>query len=281
MKKTLIGFVTFGQSIFTELMIESIINTTVNKVDMFAIIGKPSDNKTKGILKEFKIPYKVHNKNYGFPYSINDIYDYAWKENNYDNLIIAGNDIIAYPFAIDSLINFANNSDYDMVSALQYDVRDLTKAFPKTKQYFEGNDYKIYDFSSKCWNNFTDYGNKIKLGKMLLYDIQNLCLYKKSVFDSIGYTDVNYFPAYFIDNDYARRIVLSKLKYCSLLNARFFHFWSRTMKQGSGGSNSKYFENNRNYYISKWGGDVGNEVESQCLTISTREKELEIIDSWR
>jgi GT2 family glycosyltransferase len=164
---------------------------------------------------------------------------------------------------------------------LQYDVKDLTREHPETMQYFNGDSYVIEDFSAEPWKKFNGFSSEPNIADMRLYDIQNLCLYKKSVFDTIGYTDVSFYPAYFIDNDYARRIVLSNIKVCSMVNARFFHFWSRVINQGSGGSNHHYFENNEMYYKAKWGGKVGEETKIPELKISSRMWEEEIVNSWR
>jgi len=282
MSKNLFAFVTFGGLEFTKLAVESIKETVKNDHDIFAVVGKPNDVETLNYLSQEGISYKVHTENMGFPASVNDIYDYAWKQNNYDNLILLGNDVILYPHAGDSLINLANNSDYSIISALQYDVRDLIKDFPETKQYFQGESCIITDFSGKPWEKFrSDFFYVDEIAHMQLYDIQNLCLYKRETFDKIGYLDVNFFPAYFVDNDYAKRISLSNIKCCSIKNARFFHFWSRVFKQGSGGSTDYYFECNRRYYFNKWGGLVDQETKVPELGIFSREHELKTIRKWR
>ena len=326
MSKNLFAFVTFGLPEFTKLAVESIRETVKNDYDIFAILGKPGDVWTLDYLNREGIAHKVHLENMGFPASVNDIYDYAWKveeaykrycliefnmsncslfrEHDYgsfdrytfeefknlpqlvkqftfDNLILLGNDVILYPYAGDSLINLANNSDYSIISALQYDVRDLIKDFPEIKQHFQGENCVITDFSAKPWNKFIEYSQDTNLADMQLYDIQNLCLYKRETFDKIGYLDVNFFPAYFVDNDYARRITLNNIKCCSLKNARFFHFWSRVFKQGSGGSTDYYFECNRRYYFNKWGGLVDQETKVPELGIFSREHELKTIRKWR
>ncbi len=280
MMKVLVGCVTFGNKNFSELAINSIKDTTAHPVDFFVIVGKPGDTETIEWLEREQIPYKAHDQNYGFPYSLNDIYDYAWKENDYDALIVVGNDIVAYPFCIDSMIHLAETTEYQVVSSLQVDVRSFVSLYPRTAKYF-GDDYKITDFSHQCWTLFDQYSPTPEIADMQLFDIQNCCLYKKKVFEVIGYTDVGFYPAYYIDNDYARRIVNSGIRTCSLVNARFFHFWSRTIKQETGGTTHHQFDNNRKYYVFKWGGDFGKETKLAPILINTREGELEIINYWR
>lgn len=279
--KVLVGICTFGNKEFSRLAINSIKETSRHDLDFFVVVGKPGDQETIDWLVEEEIPHIVHETNRGFPSSINDIYDYAWIQNDYDYLILAGNDIVAYDYAVDSLINLARISDYEVISSNQVDVRSFLDRFPDNKKYFVGDKLVFKDFDSKCWEDFKDLTDILSISHMALLDIQNLCLYKKSVFDKIGYTDVAFYPAYYVDNDYARRIVLAGIKCCSLANSRFFHFWSRTIKQGNGGSTDHYFENNRAYYISKWGGEFGQETKTPELKIDMRINELAIIDQWR
>ena len=76
-------------------------------------------------------------------------------------------------------------------------------------------------------------------------------------------------------------IVNSGIRCCTLRNARFFHFWSRTIYQETGGSNPHFFENNRQYYVTKWGGDFGSELYQAPTLIDSREGELEKILHWK
>lgn len=282
MSKTLVGIVTYGNTEFSKLTVDSIRETSSYPLDFFVIVGKPGDSETLNWLAtEPEIKFKIHTTNKGFPASINDIYDYAWIENNYDYLILAGNDIVAYPHAIDSLVKLADMSDYEVISSNQVDVRTFLSMFPENRKYFGGENLVFRNFNSRCWEDFKEYTPILNINHMALLDIQNLCLYKKGVFEKIGYTDVAFYPAYFVDNDYARRIVLAGIKCCSLGNSRFFHFWSRTIKQGSGGSTHHYFDNNKAYYISKWGGEFGQEMKTPELKIDMRFNEDAIIDYWR
>lgn len=300
MSRTLIGIVTYGNLPFTKLTIEEIEKTTTKPYEFLIIVGKPGDNDTIEYLKAKNIPHLIHNVNYGFPYSLNDLYEKAFANSEYDNLIIVGNDVIVYPTSIDSMIELADTSEYVWISALQYDVKSLTKDFPETREFFSpGEDYIFSKFETRPWDVFQGWKEDKHVASPGLSDIHNLALYKKEVFDTIGYVDVNFYPAYYSDNDYARRGVNSHLinVSCTLINAYYFHFWSRTIKQESGGSNSKFFDENRKFYKSKWNGDFAQEqwilpfngkdhqlikgvMLPGSLKISSRENEDKIINYW-
>jgi len=302
MSKTLIGIVSFGNLPFTKLTIEEIERTTTKPIEFFIVVGKPGDVDTEKYLVDRKIPHVVHKDNYGFPYSLNDIYDRAFKNSDYDNLIIAGNDVIAYPTTIDALIETADTTKYGWISACQYDVKSLVRDYPDTARYFDVNrNYAFKDFNTRPWDAFKGFDQPKTPAQPGLSDIHNLALYKKVVYDVIGLVDVGFYPAYYSDNDYARRGVNAGLAdiSCTLSGAYYFHFWSRTIHQGSGGSNGQFFNNNRMYYILKWGGDFGSErfkvpfggnkftlpksdiVLNADIKISSRENELQVIDFWR
>lgn len=81
----------------------------------------------------------------------------------------------------------------------------------------------------------------------------------KRTFRSIGSFDENFKGAYFEDTDYEMRIKLAKLKVLrhSFLNPKIYNVSSSIKKDKSLNDN---FENNRDYYIRKWGGTVGGET---------------------
>lgn len=295
---TLIGIVTFGNLEFTKLTVRGIRETTKSPYDLFAVVGKPLDKRTEEWLKEEGIAHVVHDYNYGFPYSVNDMYDYAWKDNSYDNLIIIGNDVIPYPYAIDSLIEVADTTDYDWICASQLDVKTLVKVWPDTQQYFTGGNLKFERFDTRPWEVDSGYSKEIEINGTPMSDVHNLALFKRSVFDKIGYIDVNFYPAYYEDNDYVRRGLLADVKSCTVKNAIYFHFWSRTIHQGSGGSNHMFFTLNRNFYSIKWGGDFSHEtyeipfdgkeytlalglVLQPILFLKDRSQEQDIVKFWR
>lgn len=293
--KTLIGIVTFGNLDFTKLTINSIRETTRSPIDFFVVVGNTEDLSTEQWLLSQNIPHIRHECNRGLPASINDLYDYAWQSNlGYDNLIIAGNDVVPYPDAIDALIREADSSEWEWLCSSQFDAQSLVARYPEARQYFEGSELKFTDFTAKPWQLHADvrpYGidpNSIK-------DVRNLTLFKRSVFDKIGYADPNFWPGgYFEDNDYCRRALLAAVKACGLHHSAYFHFWSRTINQGphaTDGRRHAHFQLNEQFYRTKWGGPFGAEryalpfdggvaVHPAKVKIADRALEQQIIDFW-
>jgi GT2 family glycosyltransferase len=300
--ENLVGIVTYGNLEFTKMAVRSVWETVDSPVDFFVVVGKPEDKETPAWLRENGISYIKHGANYGFPFSVNDLYDYAWKENDYRNLIIMGNDVVAYPYAIDSMIHVADTTDNAWVCAREYSVKSLCKEYPEAGEYFNiGSNYKFTQFDERPWEmaiaDSEWISPNVETNGAGMSDVHNLALFKREIFDEVGYIDVNFYPAYYEDNDYVRRAINAGVtKSCRVLNAIYFHFWSRTIHQGSGGSNTSYFHENRTFYMRKWGGDFGYEAFEEPFNgqpyylgdvvlqpefgIHSREDEFDIIDFW-
>jgi len=295
---TMIGMVTYGNTSFTKMALESIFETTkqITNRDIVIIVGLPGDGETMGLASHYGIPHFTHSTNQGFPASLNDIYDYCWGERKTDNLIIVGNDVMAYPYAIDSLIEVAEDTDFEWVCSREYSVKAFIRDYPRSAKYFQGSKLLYRAFNEKPWLLAKPYGETIVISKGGLSDVHNLALFKRSVFDKIGYIDVNFYPAYFEDNDYARRGANAEILSCTVLNSVYFHFWSRTIHQGKG-SSDKQFKRNSDFYKLKWGGSFGSETYSlpfngheyslagvkmqPSLNIQTRVGEDALIKHWR
>jgi GT2 family glycosyltransferase len=264
--KTLIGIVTFGNLPFTKLCVDEIIATTKSEISILVIVGKPDDVETKAWATSMaandnlKIGFgaRIHTRNHGFPASCNDLID-DMKRMGFENLILVGNDVVVYPRAVDALIQTAETTDYEWVCGSQFDVQSLCARYPEARQFFTGDRYEFTDFKARPWELHKDFHEGLE--PAALKDVQNLCLYKRSVFEKIGYFDVNFWPnGYFSDNDYARRGNLAQVKAVGVKHAAYFHFWSRTIHQGESRPNGKYFSANAEFYQEKWGGPVNGET---------------------
>jgi len=84
--------------------------------------------------------------------------------------------------------------------------------------------------------------------------IISLEAYKKT-----GVFDEKFFPAYFEDNDYFRRMSISgvSMVFNAMLNPVIYRNSMTIAKDQTLNNN---FENNRQYYISKWGGQPAQEI---------------------
>lgn len=86
----------------------------------------------------------------------------------------------------------------------------------------------------------------------------------KETVDKVGLFDEAFWPAYFEDNDYHRRLklVAGDASGVATTTAVFYHFGSRTQNEALGKPivpGSK-FEENRGYFARKWGGNPGSEI---------------------
>jgi GT2 family glycosyltransferase len=87
---------------------------------------------------------------------------------------------------------------------------------------------------------------------------------RDSFVEAVGWVDEDFHPAYFEDNDLHRRVKLAGGDHAAIATTAsvFYHFGSRTQNESGDlpvvpGS---MFDNNREYYINKWGGPTGGEL---------------------
>jgi GT2 family glycosyltransferase len=80
-------------------------------------------------------------------------------------------------------------------------------------------------------------------------------------YKKVGAFDESFFPAYFEDNDYFRRMMLSNINivYTAFLNPEIYR---NSMTIALQPELNQGFEKNRQYYISKWGGMPNSETFS-------------------
>lgn len=292
-----IGMVTYGNLKYTKMAVEALHDHTAEPFELIIVAGKHGDGTVKWC-EDNKIACIEHKQNNGFPKSINDIYDMVWKDGSDDNLVIVGNDVLAYPDAVDSLLDYANTTDYEWLSGIEIlTPKKIVKKLPKYKHRFKGATFNLHGQHFDGWKDIKYAKNGITKdmgGFGIIGDTHNLCLFKRSVFDKIGYVDVNFYPAYFEDNDYARRAQLAGVKLIRISDAKYFHFWSRTIHEaGQSSTNGKYFPKNEKFYTKKWGGKPGKEkwkrpfqdkVHPQRnggIRIADRSRETKLLNHWK
>lgn len=295
----LIGMVTYGQLKYTKMSVKYLFMNTDAEFDFISVVGKPKDVETKRFFEENNLQYIEHNTNYGFPKSLNDIYEHGFVKNNYDAVVIIGNDVLPYPNAVDYLLEVVD--DYDYVSAIEYKHEEFLKRCRECRKFFAyGRRFLKDDFPEfmrvkhgriRMINNL----NKYKI----IGDTHNLTLFTRRWFEKVGYVDVNFYPAYFEDNDYGRRGQLAGAVMGQVIDAKYYHFWSRTIKEDEDKriENDFYFPLNKKFYIEKWGGEPGKEkytfpfnkrfgvvcgnILPTGLKIEDRAKEEAIIKCWK
>jgi GT2 family glycosyltransferase len=98
-------------------------------------------------------------------------------------------------------------------------------------------------------------------------------LVKQSGYAKIGPFDENFFPAYFEDNDYHRRMKLLNIHELQVPDAGYLHVGSAYLKSLSPEElaiHHHQFDVNRDYYYRKWGGNPGSETLTTPAAVSRR-----------
>lgn len=87
-------------------------------------------------------------------------------------------------------------------------------------------------------------------------------LLKHAAYAKIGPFDENFYPAYFEDNDYHRRMKLLHIHELQVADAGYLHVGSAYLKSMTPQERAEHdhrFQCNHEYYCRKWGGGPGHE----------------------
>lgn len=168
--------------------------------------------------------------------------DQAFAAGN-EYVLVCNDDILFAPYTIDALYRAMEKSDKAIVTA--QNVRDGMPNPDDILTTPEGYDWSIQ--LNPVYGGGPDFACF-----MINWD----------AWKHVGRFDENFVPAYFEDNDYHRRINLSGLEACSVNTAPYYHYGSQTQKAVAVAPvvPPHAFDNNRAYYISKWGGQPGYET---------------------
>lgn len=307
MSKTLIGVVSYGGLPFLKLLLNEVCDTLTRPADLAVVVAKPNDEEMWTWLHDWwkSVAHSSrgllsmrHEKNNGFPASVNDLYETAFVRSDYDNLIICGNDIVPMPGAVDAMIKCAETTDYEMVCGSEFNSKFLYDHYPEVRNYFQGPNLVVTEegLNSRIWEIHKDFRSGIEPDTRK--DIRNFTLFKRSAFEKSGYADVNFFPnGYWEDCDACLRMNKSGVSSCGLMEAAFYHWWSRTIHQGESRPHGVFFQRNQEMYLHKWGGLWGDEKYTlpfdgrgfqlspdiflaPDVKIANRDQEQKIIEYW-
>src|ERR1035437_1975660 len=158
----------------------------------------------------------------------------------FDYVLILNNDVLLHPACIDQMVaGFAKEEGIGMISAM--DIRSECEV-PEDLFTKKSADYEAAPVSP--------------------HPSFSCFMINKECWDKVGEFDEGFQPCYFEDNDYHYRMKLSTVSALVYAPDLFYHFGSRTQNEALGGRPicpSPMFENNRAYFIRKWGGNPGSE----------------------
>lgn len=270
--KVIISFVTFNTLKYTKLCLKSIKCSYPHEI---LVVDNGSIDGTVEWLNTQDITLITNGENLGLPYAYNTMYDYAW--NDVDNLLVViNNDNVCLPNTIDDLVRASKISDASVLSGNTVTSPIYCAQHPEDRRFFAGGN----NITTEASGNERDgvggwspgaYYNLIESTSdefiSVMYDrlitslpkfeiTQGGCyipghrLYKKPYFDVIGYFDVNFYPLYNLDCDYAMRAKLANQN-CVIVNSSIcFEFWSRALYESIVPIRDI---RRHDYYIEKWG----------------------------
>lgn len=198
--------------------------------------------------------YQRNNERWGFQQSVNFGVNYGF-EHGADVALVCNNDIILHPEAIWRLVERFGKDAVGMVTCM--DVRGemresgimpgmIGSLSAKEKEKVEEAphpNFSAFMVSKECW-------------------------------EIVGEFDEIFAPAYFEDNDYHYRMRLLGILAITYPPAMFYHFGSRTQheanEKGTPIVSGALFENNRAFYVRKWGGIPGAEVYERPYNDETK-----------
>lgn len=184
----------------------------------------------------------IHNQdNKGCGGAWNQCLEFA-REHGFTHVLIANNDVIFAPNAIEALADRLDDENVLLVSSV-----DVSGEVPVAESILDPeHDVNKKEASEAPHPNFSSF------------------MVRASFVDDVGWIDEGFYPAYFEDNDIHRRVKLAKGESAAIATTTsiFYHFGSRTQNESGDAPvvSGPIFEQNRQYFVTKWGGEPGHEL---------------------
>ena len=205
------------------------------------LIDNASTDKTKEEAEKMVgelFAYQRNEERWGFQKSVNYGVNRGFREGN-DTVLVCNNDILIHPEALWRLAERFDKGNVGMVTCMDVRGETTPDAFP----FMNPNEKLVVDeaphphFSAFAVN--------------------------RECWDRVGEMDEVFAPAYFEDNDYHYRMKILGVAGVVYPPAMFYHFGSGTQNEADEKGQpivpTPMFENNRAYYVKKWGGVPGQE----------------------
>jgi|SRR3972149_5778881 len=174
-------------------------------------------------IKDFKV---IDNKENSVSMAWNLGIKTALKEDN-NYVIVANNDLVFHPKAIDNLVGFAEeHQEFILWSAAEHLDKQTLATSANLTDFSEHPHFSCFMVNQKTIDTVGWFDEKLKLG-------------------------------YFEDSDFHTRILLSGNKAGKTESSKFYHYGSRTIKVDEElyDQNKRTYEDNRDYLYKKWGVD--------------------------
>ncbi len=265
--KVIVGFITFNCLKYTKLCLKSIKCSSPYEI---LIVDNGSTDGTVEWLRTQDVTLIENGQNLGVPYASNTMYDYTWKNDDSNVLIVISNDNVLLPSSIDNLVKSAESCAASVVSGDTINSPTYLVRYPEDRKFFVGGEN--ISLSNERWSSGSHY-NLIEetadefvsvmydrlipvlaplypIGTNWGFFVPGHRLYKKSYFDVMGYWDANFYPLYSCDFDYTKRAKLLSMECDVAFSSLSFEFWSRCLYEGL----EPIVDIRRDdYYMDKWG----------------------------
>lgn len=223
------------------------------------IINQNSTDETVNKAEDFgnrKMPGRVHvvtnAVNRGCAGGWNQGVEWAL-EHGFTHIVIANNDILVAPAALQEMYNRMKKGGALLVSCLDV-AKEVKVPNEVLNEAHPVNNKDESEAPSPCFSCF---------------------MITPETIQRVGFFDEGFFPAYFEDNDYHHRmkVIAGENSAIAITKAVFYHFGSRTQNQAVGAPvvPGEMFRKNADYFKRKWGGEPKFETYQTPFNDSTKD----------
>ena len=188
----------------------------------------------------------------------------------FDYALVLNNDVLLHPETIDRLVDRFEESKRKLIAIpdknleMHAELTEVSMEAPMSKQVFESEILAMVtamNVRGDCKEPkdiFTLDAKNYEIVNEAEHPDFSAFMISKEAYEKVGDFDEAFIPCYWEDNDYHTRITKSGLKALVIPSAIYYHYGSRTQVEALGGgrtvSTHETFNNNRAYFITKWGG---------------------------